>query len=81
TCDHNSGDTYPLGVTSVKCSSTDHTGNTANTSFTITVAETTAPSITLPGTITQEATGPSGAPVTFSATATDIVDGTDPVTC
>ncbi len=81
TCDHNSGDTYPLGSTTVSCSSTDHAGNTSHASFTITVAETTAPSITLPGTITQEATGPSGAPVTFSATATDIVDGTDPVTC
>ena len=81
TCNSASGSTFPLGTTTVNCSSTDKHGNTSPASFTVTVAETTAPSITLPADIAQEATGPAGNVVTFSPTATDIVDGTDPVTC
>jgi hypothetical protein len=41
----------------------------------------TAPVLSLPGTQTREATGPSGAAVTFSATATDAGDGPTAVTC
>lgn len=37
--------------------------------------DTTPPVLTLPGNITAEATGPQGAVVTFSATATDAIDG------
>lgn len=42
--------------------------------------DTTPPVITAPADITAEATGPSGAVVTFSASATDLVDGDVPVT-
>lgn len=31
--------------------------------------------------MTVEATGPAGAVATYTATATDVIDGTDPVTC
>jgi hypothetical protein len=42
----------------------------------------TPPTLNLPGTITQEATGPSGAAVSYSATADDAEDVIDPtVTC
>jgi hypothetical protein len=41
----------------------------------------TPPNLTLPANITAEATGPSGAAVTFTATAIDLVDGPVPVTC
>ncbi len=80
-CTPASGSTFALGSTTVNCSVTDKAGNIAHASFQVTVQDTISPTLKLPANITQEATGPSGAPVTFSATATDIVDGTDPVTC
>jgi predicted dienelactone hydrolase len=42
---------------------------------------TVAPVLTVPGTITAEATGPAGASVTYTATAIDDVDGERPVIC
>ncbi len=41
----------------------------------------TAPVLSLPADIVTEATGPDGATVSFTATATDLVDGSVPVTC
>jgi len=38
TCTPASGSTFPLGTTTVTCSTEDATGNTASTSFTVTVA-------------------------------------------
>jgi hypothetical protein len=37
TCDHNSGETFPIGETVVRCTAEDSAGNTAEESFTITV--------------------------------------------
>ena len=48
--------------------------------FSVTVQDTTPPSLSLPGTITVVG-GTGGTPVTYSATATDIVDGAVAVTC
>ncbi|MEA2238086.1 MAG: hypothetical protein QOC81_2810 [Thermoanaerobaculia bacterium] len=79
-CTPASGSTFILGTTTVDCTATASTG-TANGSFTVTVVDTTPPALTLPGTITAEATGPSGANVTFSVSANDLVDGSRPVTC
>ena len=78
-----SGSTFPLGATTVTITATDAAGNTATMTFTVTVVDTTPPAISgVPANITKEATGPSGAVVTFpTPTATDLVDGTDPVTC
>ena len=82
TCDHASGATYPIGVTTVTCSATDAHGNSSAASFTVTVRDTTAPVVTTPGNVTVEAKGPSGAPATFgAATATDVVDGALATTC
>jgi hypothetical protein len=81
TCDHNSGDTFPLGTTTVHCSATDAAGNTGTGQFDITVQDTTPPTITTPGTLTVDATGPSGAVVNYTVTATDLVDGSVPVSC
>jgi len=36
-CSHNSGDNFPIGVTTVTCTATDAAGNTDSESFTITV--------------------------------------------
>jgi hypothetical protein len=65
----------------VKCSATDQHGNAATSSFKVTVRDTTAPSINELPNIRAVATSAAGAPVTFSATATDLVDGTVPATC
>ena len=74
-CSPASGSTFGLGSTQVNCSATDDAGNTANGSFTVTVEDTTPPALNLPANITEEATGASGAAVSYSASATDLVDG------
>ncbi len=77
-----SGSTFPLGTTSVTCSATDAAGNTGHASFTVKVQDTTPPTVTPPANVTAEATGPTGAAVSYgSATATDLVDGLLPATC
>ncbi|MEW6401646.1 MAG: HYR domain-containing protein [Chloroflexota bacterium] len=76
-----SGSTFGIGTTTVSCSSTDQAGNTASGSFTVTVRDTTAPTLSLPADMTEEAVGPAGNVVTFTATASDAVDGALPVTC
>ncbi|MEI7513403.1 MAG: HYR domain-containing protein [bacterium] len=81
TCVPPSGSEFPLGKTTVTCSATDSHGNTGSSSFDVTVSDTGAPSLVLPGNMVVEATGPSGAVVTFEATANDEVDGTRPVSC
>ena len=81
TCSRSSGATFTLGTTTVTCSATDAAGNTGSASFSITVEDTSAPALTVPGDLTAEATGQLGAPVTFEATATDVVDGPVAVSC
>ncbi len=73
TCDARSGDRFPLGVTTVACASTDAAGNTNSQTFTIRVADTTAPAITCPESQLLEAVGPGGSTAFYSATATDAV--------
>lgn len=69
-------------TTTVACSASDSHGNTANRSFMVTVVDTTAPTVIVPtAPVTASATGASGAVVTFSASATDLVDITDAVSC
>ena len=75
-----SGSTFSLGTTTVTATATDAVGNTATGSFTVTVADTTAPTLTLPGNLTLEATGADGAVATYTASAHDIVSGDVPVT-
>jgi sugar lactone lactonase YvrE len=82
-CDHKSGDIYPLGTTTVTCSYTDAHGNTGTKSFTITVRDTTPPVITVPANITVKKQNgmvdhQQGAFVSFVVSATDLVDGPVP---
>lgn len=72
-CAPASGSTFPLGETTVTCTS----GGT----FTVTVVDTTPPALTLPADQTIEATGGAGAIATFAASANDLVDGTVAVAC
>ena len=80
-CSATSGSTFALGTTTVTCSATDAASNTSSGSFTVTVRDTTAPALTLPAPITRTATGASGAPVSFTTSASDLVAGSVPVTC
>jgi hypothetical protein len=80
-CTPDSGSTFPIGITAVTCSVTDAHGNLGTATFNVTIQDTIPPALTLPADMTLEATGPSGAAATFSATAVDIVDGSVPVTC
>lgn len=76
TCDPASGSTFPIGTTPVVCTASD-TFLTSTASFLVNVIEVPPPVLDLPGTITAEATGPSGAVVTYTATAV----GGEVVTC
>ncbi|WP_461474303.1 HYR domain-containing protein [Microbacterium sp. HJ5] len=80
-CTPASGSTFALGETLVTCAATDGHSNSTSKAFRVTVVDTTAPTLSLPAPITREATGPSGAAVSFEASATDIVDGAVGVTC
>ena len=81
TCSKASGTLFPLGTTKVICSATDKAGNIGDSSFTITVEDTTAPAVTVPGNITKEATSAAGAIASFDASASDNVDGSVTTTC
>ena len=80
-CDHASGDTFPVGTTTVACSATDTAGNPTTGSFHVTVQDTTAPLLVLPLDKTAEATGAAGASVLFATAASDVVDGLMSVNC
>jgi len=60
---------------------TDAGGLSASGSFTVSIADTTAPALVLPADVTAEATGPDGASVDFATSASDAVDGAVGVTC
>ena len=81
TCSKASGTVFPLGDTKVTCSAKDAAGNIGDSSFTITVEDTTAPTVSVPANITKEATSAAGATATFSASASDAVDGSVATTC
>jgi flagellar hook assembly protein FlgD len=74
-CDHASGAMYPLNVTTVTCTATD-SGGTTSGSFEIYVTDTRAPVVNVPADIAS-----STQVVTFTATATDAIDGSIAVTC
>ena len=71
-----SGSVFRIGTTAVTVTATDASGNSSTSSFNVTVADTTAPVLTVPANQTAEATSAAGAPVTFAASATDAVGAT-----
>jgi hypothetical protein len=80
-CTPSSGASFPLGTTLVTCSAVDRSGFAAVADFLVTVLDRRSPAIKLPGDLTEEATSRDGAQVGFAASATDLVDGSVPVTC
>ena len=80
-CDQPSGTEFELGSSTVSCSAEDARGNRAGGSFKVAVRDTRAPTLTLPGNITEEATKAAGRDITFFPTASDLVDGDVPVIC
>ncbi len=73
-CTPASGSTFALGSATVNCTATDASGNTAQCSFTVTVNDTEAPSISCPSNSSQGTDpGSCTATVTYSdPTASDI---------
>ena len=82
-CSPASGSTFAIGTTTVNCNARDSAGNTASSSFTVTITDLTAPVIgDVPANITASQTSAAGAVVHYaSPTATDIVMGSVPVSC
>ena len=81
-CAPASGSTFALGATTVACSASDLSHNTASGSFTITVVDTTKPVIAWHADVVATASANSGATVSYELpTATDLVDGTVGVSC
>jgi RNA polymerase sigma factor (sigma-70 family) len=76
-CAPRGGEVFPLGETEVECTARDRAGNVSRKRFTVTVLDSTAPTLTLPAALAVEA----GAPITYSATARDDVDGALAVDC
>lgn len=73
---------FPVDATPVTCTASDTAGNAAvPVSFTVTVHDTTPPSLALPAAMTLEATSPAGAAAIWTASANDLVDGSVAVSC
>jgi uncharacterized repeat protein (TIGR01451 family) len=72
-----SGSAFPVGITTVTNFATDSSGNTSSCTFTVTVQDTEAPSITCPGNIVVAADPGqcSKSNVTFVVTASDNCSG------
>src|SRR5436190_5757512 len=83
TCSPASGSLFPLGTSTVSCSATDSGGLPATGSFTVSVTDTTDPTLVgMPGDVTMTTADPSGATLTFTKpTATDLVDDSPKVWC
>ena len=77
TCDHNPGFTFPIGTTTVTCQAydPDDIPNTVTASFHVTVFDSDI-GVSGPPDITVDATGPSGAVVTYATPSGSDEDGT-----
>jgi hypothetical protein len=82
-CSPASGSFFPLGTTTVNCSVSDASNNTAADSFTVTVNDTEPPAITAPANITvSNDPNQAGAVVNYSApTVSDNAPGVGSPTC
>jgi len=81
-CDHASGSTFPIGITTVTCQASDPDDSPAvvTASFTVTIRDTDL-SLSGPANITAVATSSAGAAVTYPAPVAIDEEGTPAVTC
>ena len=75
-----SGSIFPLGTTNVVATATNAAGSTGSNGFNVTVRDTTPPAITVPANLSTNATTATGAYVSFTTSASDLVSGSVPVT-
>lgn len=75
------GSIFPAGATDVTFSAADAAGNTASMTIAVTVLDTIAPVLSVPASIAVDATGPSGAAVSYAVSATDAVTPSPAVSC
>ena len=78
TCSSHSGDTFPVGSTTVTCTAVDSHNNSVSASFTVTVtvaAVDQPPTLSLPANFDVHTSDPNGAVVPYTATANDAEDG------
>src|SRR5581483_382523 len=75
-----SGALFPLATTTVNCSASNAVGS-STASFHVSVVDTTPPSLTLSSDLSVNTPNPGGTVVSYTARATDIVDGSVAVIC
>jgi HYR domain len=84
-CSAASGEMFPLGATTIRCTATDSRGNVGEGSFTVTVVDTTRPRLSplrpITGTAELQRDGSWGAVARWEASAWDVVSGEIDVTC
>jgi hypothetical protein len=81
-CAPASGATFPLGQMTVNCTATDLSKNSSSGSFTVTVQDTTPPTLSPHANMNVPATNSNGAAVNFTApAASDIADASPIVAC
>lgn len=81
-CSPAAGEVLPLGSTAVSCSVADAGGLSASGAFTVTVVDTTAPSIGTPADIAVSTADDGGAIVGYAVpSASDVVDADPTVAC
>ena len=76
-----SGSIFGLGKATVTCSARDAAHNGSTATFKVDVVDTTPPTLTVPDDKTVEATGPSGATVSYTVSAVDSAGPVEPVSC
>ena len=81
TCDPPSGTLFPFGETIVTCTAVDSADNESQCTFTVTVQDTTLPTIECPSDTTLECVGGDGAVLEYTVTASDACDDTLDVIC
>lgn len=80
-CAPPSGSLFPLGVTFVTCRATDAAGNVGEAAFQVTVQDTTAPVLLVPGNIHDRADSAAGRIVEYSVSASDAVTAVPATAC
>jgi hypothetical protein len=79
-CEPGSQSVFSLGTTTVTCTARDAAGNQARKTFTVTVVDREAPSVSVPADIVQTAPfGAPGLPVAYTVGVTDNVTSPSPV--